>query len=175
MSFLIPESIETARLVLRGFRDEDWRAMHAYYEDPECVAYTTLRPFSEEESRGMVSAILRHWQRLGYGPYAVEDKTSGAVLGTVGLWYPREWPEAEIKWALARRHWGRGFAAEAARAVQAMAARHLPTLRPISLIHADNANSLRLAAAVGAVFEKAMDFRGAVYHVYRHPAPSRGD
>lgn len=147
--------------------------MHAYYGDPESVVYTTLRPFSEEESQRMVAAILRHWQRLGYGPYAVEEKASGAVLGTVGLWYPREWPETEIKWALARQHWGKGYAAEAARAVQSTAGTHLPELRPISMIHADNVNSLRLAQAVGAVFEKEMDFRGGVYHMYRHPAPQQ--
>jgi len=169
MSFLIPEAIESSRLALRFFRDEDWVALHEYYADPACAVYTTLRPYSEEESQSMVAAVLRHWQRLGYGPYAVEEKTTGAVLGIVGLWYPRSWPEAEIKWGLARRHWGKGYAAEAARAVQAMTKQYLPDLRPISMIHAGNAGSIRLAQAVGAVFEKAMDFRGDLYHVYRHP------
>jgi RimJ/RimL family protein N-acetyltransferase len=169
MSFLIPESIESPRLHLRTFRDQDWSGLHEYYADAECTRYTTLQPLSEEESRRMLAAMMRHWQRMGYGPYAVEDKASGSVLGIVGLWYPRQWPEPEIKWALARRHWGRGYAAEAARAVQAMAACHMPELHLISLIHRHNGPSIRLARAVGATLEKELPFRGDIYHVYRHP------
>lgn len=169
MSFLIPESIESARLFLRTVDEEDWRALHAYYADAECTQYTTLHPLSEEESRRIVGSMSRHWQRKGYGPYTLREKATGTVLGVVGLWYPKEWPEPEIKWALARTHWNKGYAAEAARAVQAMAARHLPELRLISLIHCENQASIRLALAVGATLEREMAFRGAVYHVYRHP------
>jgi RimJ/RimL family protein N-acetyltransferase len=35
-------------------------------------------------------------------------------LGTVGLWYPVDWPAPEIKWALIRKAWGKGYAREAA-------------------------------------------------------------
>ena len=58
-----------------------------------------------------------HWQIHGYGPYAVEDKSSARVLGTVGFWYPNDWPSPEIKWALAPEYWGQGYASEAAPAV----------------------------------------------------------
>jgi RimJ/RimL family protein N-acetyltransferase len=169
MSFLIPESIETPRLRLRTVTDEDWFALHEYYGDVQSVKYTTLQALTEEDSRRTVGSIGRHWQRLGYGPYLVEEKATATVLGLVGLWYPKEWPEPEIKWALIRRHWGQGYAAEAARAVQAMAARHLPDLRLISLIHVENQASIGLAIAVGATAEREMPFRGAVYRVYRHP------
>ncbi|MBL8489122.1 MAG: GNAT family N-acetyltransferase [Rhodocyclaceae bacterium] len=171
MPSLIPVSLRSARLHLRCVADDDWVGLHEYYGDAECTRYTTLQPLAPEETRRMVGAVRRHWERRGYGPYVLEETATGQVLGIAGPWYPKEWPEAEIKWALARRHWGRGFAAEAARAVQAMAAVHLPGLRLISLIHADNAPSIALALAVGARFERAMDFRGGTYHVYRHPAP----
>jgi RimJ/RimL family protein N-acetyltransferase len=153
MSFSIPESIQSQRLWLRTVKDEDWSGLHAYYSDAECTTYTTLRPFSEDESRDMVHSLRRHWQRRGYGPYVLEEKATGIVLGIAGLWYPKIWPEPEIKWALARRHWGKGYAGEAARAVQAMAARHLPELRLISLIDSRNQASIRVARAVGASLE----------------------
>jgi predicted glycosyltransferase len=41
-----------------------------------------------------------------------------------------------------------------------MAAQYLPDLSLISLIHPDNANSINLAKAVSAYFEKEYDFRG---------------
>lgn len=169
MRFLIPESIESTRLLLRTATDEDWPGLHAYYSDPECIKYTTQHPLSEDESRRTVKSISRHWERKGYGPYVIQEKVTGTVLGLVGLWFPKEWPEPEIKWALSRPHWGKGYAAEAARAVQAMAARHMPELHLISLIHSENQPSIRLAIAVGATLEKEMEFRGGIYHVYRHP------
>ncbi len=169
MEFLIPESVESARLCLRTVKDEDWPALHEYYSDAECIKYTTQHPLLEDESRRTVGSFSRHWQRHGYGPYVIQEKETGSVLGIAGLWYPKEWPEPEIKWALARRHWGKGYAGEAARAVQTMAARHMPDLHLISLIHSENQPSIRLAIAVGAAMEREMEFRGGIYHVYRHP------
>lgn len=168
-TYLIPSHIETPRLLLRPFRDGDWRDLHAYYGDLECTRYTFQRALSEGETWRAMASMVGHWQLRGYGPYALEEKESGKVLGTAGLWYPQEWPEPEIKWALSRRYWGQGYAAEAARAVQAMAAEHVPQLSLISLIHADNAASIQLAEAVGAHRERGIPFRGSTYLVFRHP------
>ncbi|MBI4986613.1 MAG: GNAT family N-acetyltransferase [Rhodocyclales bacterium] len=167
--FSIPTAIESPRLVLRRVCANDWRELHEYYADAESTRYTVRAALDEEGSRRITDAMMQHWQRRGYGPYALVEKQGGAVLGVCGLWYPKEWPEPEIKWALCRRHWGRGYAAEAARAVQAMAAQHRPDLHLISLIHVDNLNSINLAQAVGATREKEIPFRDALYAVFRHP------
>lgn len=165
----IPETLETDRLVLRMFVEDDWRALHEHFSDAECTRYTFRRALTEAASWRAMASMAGHWLLRGYGPYAVEEKASGTVLGTVGPWYPLEWPEAEIKWALARRHWGRGYASEAVRAVQRMAQEHLPGPPPISLIDSRNAFSIRLALAVGATLEREMEFAGGPFHVYRHP------
>jgi len=169
-NFAIPQTVETERLVLRMFRQDDWRALHEYYSDAECMRFTFRRPLSESASWRMVATMAGQWLLRGYGPYAVEDKATGAVLGAVGLWYPLEWPEPEIKWALARRHWGRGYASEAARTVQRMARERLPKLSLISLIDSRNEASIRLALAVGASLERETEFLGEPFHIYRHPA-----
>lgn len=170
--WLIPLRLETPRLVLRQMTDADWPALHAYYSDAEATRFTVGRALTEGESWRTMAAMVGHWVLRGYGPYGLEEKTTGRVVGAVGLWYPNDWPEPEIKWALARVHWGRGLAREAARAVQAMAAEHLPDLHLISLIHQDNAASIRLAEAVGATFEAEVEFRGWPARIYRHPRPS---
>ncbi|MCF8173621.1 MAG: GNAT family N-acetyltransferase [Burkholderiaceae bacterium] len=171
--FKVPQRLETERLVLRMFVEEDWRALHEHYSDAECVRFTFGRAQSEAGSWRAMASMLGHWQLRGYGPYALEEKATRLVLGTVGLWYPIDWPEPEIKWALARRHWGQGYASEAVRAVQAMAGDSLPGLPPISFINSANAASIRLALAVGATLERETEFRGACWHVYRHPSPRR--
>ena len=112
--------------------------------------------------------MIGHWQVRGYGPYAVVDKQSAEVLGTVGYWYPNDWPEAEIKWGLARRFWGQGYASEAARAVHAAGLEHMPDTSLISLIHDDNAASIGVALSLGAERERSVDFEGEPHGIYRH-------
>jgi RimJ/RimL family protein N-acetyltransferase len=168
MGYLIPETIETQRLQLRLFKDSDWRGLYQYYSDPECTKYTIQRTLTEGESWRTMASIIGHWQLRGYGPYAVEEKQTGMVLGVVGLWFPNDWPEPEIKWGLARSYWGQGYATEAARAVKEMAARHLPDVSLISLIFSENERSKNVARALGAVFEQEIEFRGLKAHIYRH-------
>ena len=168
MNYLIPEQLETERLVLRMFRESDWKDMHEYYGDPECTKYTSGRALKEYESWQKVAALLGHWQMRSYGAYAVEEKSSKKVSGVVGLDYPLDWPEPEIQWGLSRQFWGKGYASEAVREVKKMTAQYLPDLSLISLIHPNNNSSINLAKAVGAYFEKDYFFRDDTWSIYRH-------
>jgi RimJ/RimL family protein N-acetyltransferase len=115
-----------------------------------------------------MAAMIGHWQLRMYGSYALEERTTHSVIGVAGLDYPNDWPEPEIKWGLIRDFWGKGYASEAVRAVKKMWVEYLPDLSFISLIHPDNANSINLAKAVGAYFEKEYEFRGDTWSIYRH-------
>lgn len=165
----MPTHLESERLILRPFVHGDWPALHAHYGDPECTRFTFGRALSEGESWRAMASMVGHWALRGYGPYALEEKTSGTVIGAAGLWYPMDWPEPEIKWALSRPFWGQGLASEAVRVVQTMALEAAPELRLISFINAQNEASIRLALAVGARLEQQRQFRGAAWHLYRHP------
>ncbi len=169
MAFLVPEQLDTERLILRQFREDDWQDLHAYFSHPQATQYTVGRAFSEGETWRTMCAMIGHWQLRGYGPYAVEEKASGNVIGPVGFWYPNDWPSPEIKWALSPEYWGKGFASEAARAVQAAGLEFLPDIALISFINADNAASIKMALAIGASYEAEVLFRGARWHIYRHP------
>lgn len=168
MKYRIPEQLETERLLLRIFREADWQALHEYYSDEACIKYTIGRILTEAESWREMAIRTGHWLLRGYGPYAVEEKSSGTVIGIVGLWYPLEWPEPEITWHLVRRYWGKGFAREAVRSVRNMAFEYVPELPLISFIHPENSASIKLALALNAKFEKTMKFRGGDWCIYRH-------
>ena len=165
----LPPSISTARLTLRQFLHDDWPAMHAHYADPECTRFTFRRALTEAESWRAMASMVGHWQLRGYGPYAVVETSSQQVIGTAGLWYPNDWPEPEIKWALTRLYWGKGYAKEAVKAIQGLALAHFQGKAPISLIHSENSASIHLAVAVGATLEKEVEFRGVPWLLYRHP------
>jgi RimJ/RimL family protein N-acetyltransferase len=164
----IPDILETPRLRLTRPQAEDWQTLHEYYADPECAQFTFQNPLPEAETQRVLGSLVRHWERKGYGPYVLTEVKSSSTVGLVGLWFPSEWPEAEIKWAIIRRHWGKGYASEAARAVQAMLPNHLPEMQPISLIDADNSRSIALARALGASLERELPFRNRPFHMYRH-------
>jgi RimJ/RimL family protein N-acetyltransferase len=117
----IPTLLETSRLVLRQFDERDWDDLHRMFEDEECVRYTIKTPLTHWQTWRTLAGYVGHWSMRGYGPYAVVEKSSGKMMGPVGLWYPGDWPEPEIKWSLSREFWGKGYATEAALAVQTMA------------------------------------------------------
>lgn len=168
MSYVVPETLETDRLKLRMFKDEDWQDLHILYSDEETTRYTIRRVLDEDDSWRTMAMLIGHWQLRGYGPYAVEEKVSGTVMGYVGLWYPRAWPEPEIAWALARSYWGKGFASEAARCVKAMAHKHLPDIPFISMTDKNNSRSRKLAESLGAKFERELVFKDHLCVIYRH-------
>jgi RimJ/RimL family protein N-acetyltransferase len=168
MKYRIPEQLETERLILRMFKEPDWRDLHEYYSDGQCTKYTTGRILTEPESWREMAIRAGHWLLRGYGPYALEERASGRVVGIAGLWYPLEWPEPEITWHLVRRCWGQGLAREAVRAIHRMALEYAPETAWISVIHPENTASIKLALAVGAQFEKLVTFRNGQWHLYRH-------
>jgi len=172
MTFLVPNKVETKRLILRQFTESDWEDLHHYYSSDAATKFTVGRPFTEGETWRTMCSMIGHWQVRGYGPYAIEERQSGRVLGTAGFWFPNDWPSPEIKWALAPDYWGKGFASEAARAVQKIGQDFLPHISLISFINADNHASIQLAKAIGACFEEEVPFRGAQWHIYRHPRKS---
>ena len=169
MPYKIPQSIETDRLLMEKVDISHWQSLHRYYCDEAATRFTTGKALTEGESWRLVAALIGHWEIHGYGPYTLKLKQSSEVIGVVGLWYPGDWPEPEIKWALITEFAGQGYASEAARAVQLMATEFLPGLELISLIMNQNSASVRLAEAVGAEYEKTISFRGKEALVYRHP------
>ena len=171
MKPLVPETVETERLKLRQFTIDDTDAVARMLADAEVMKYIGGKPQTEvwEIWRSLASA-LGHWALRGYGPYAVEEKASGEVVGRIGLLNPIGWPELEIAWTLNRSHWGKGYATEAAAATGHAAVRHLKADRLISMIHPDNVGSQRVAERLGAVRDGTTDFFGAdtTTYIYRH-------
>lgn len=83
--FTIPQQLESESLILRMFREADWRSMHAHYSNPECTRYTLGRVLTEGESWRQTATLAGHWLLRGYGPCALEDKASWAMASESDL------------------------------------------------------------------------------------------
>lgn len=144
-------TLETDRLILRGWRESDFDAFAAMMADPECARFLTgdQRPQDRATAWRGLALHVGHWTLRGYGLFVVEEKASGAFVGRVGPWRPEEWVGFELGWGLARAHWDKGYAYEAARAAGAWALETFAPNELVSLIHADNVRSAALAQRLG--------------------------
>ncbi len=159
--------LETPRLRLRLFRDDDLDAYADMCADAEVMRYIGERkPMTRSEAWRHMAMMLGHHHLRGYGLWAVEEKTTGEVAGRVGIWRPEGWPGLEAAWTLRRSHWGKGYATEAAAAAIAYAFSELKAAHVISLIDPQNAASICVAERVGERLEGATQISGNTVQVY---------
>lgn len=145
---LIPV-LETERLILRAFCEDDLTAWAAVMGDPDVARYVAPAPMTREESWRSMAGSLGHWLLRGYGTWAVERKSDGAMMGRVGMINPEGWPGLEIGWTLGKRYWGQGYATEAAAVAMRYAFLTQPAAKLISCIDPDNVASQAVARRIG--------------------------
>ncbi|MBI1328655.1 MAG: GNAT family N-acetyltransferase [Alphaproteobacteria bacterium] len=145
---MIPR-LETGRLILREFRQADLDAFASFMADPEVTRYIAPAPMNRADAWRSMASALGHWMLLGYGTWAVERKSDGALMGRVGMINPEGWPSLEIGWTLGKPYWGGGYATEAAAAAMRYAFLTQPVDRLISCIDPDNTPSQAVAQRLG--------------------------
>jgi RimJ/RimL family protein N-acetyltransferase len=152
--------IETERLILRGWREEDYQPFAAMMADPETARFIGGVQSANDAWRTMAT-IIGHWQLRGYGFWVVERKSDKTFLGRIGLWQPEGWPGMEVGWGLARGHWGNGYATEAAKASLDYGFHNYKVAKLISTIHPENIPSQRVAKRLGEI--KGAPFEHVIY------------
>jgi RimJ/RimL family protein N-acetyltransferase len=160
-------TIETERLLLRSFREDDLDEFAVLNADPEVVKYLGAgKPWSREETWMQMASFLGHWELRGYGLWAVEERSSGKFIGRIGLLNPEGWYSLELAWTLTRSRWGNGFATEGARAALEYAFNVVKVNHIVSLIDSRNLASMRVAERVGEKLEERIELRGKNVSVY---------
>jgi len=147
--------LDTARLVLRGHQIDDLSEYTAMWQNPGFYRYLGGNPLGEEEVWRKMLAQQGHWLLMGYGFWAIEEKSTGRFIGCVGFSdYHRDLTPSiqgipEIGWVLAPRVHGLGYATEAVTAVLAWGEQQFATAQTVCIIDPDNAGSLRVAHKFG--------------------------
>ena len=163
-------TLQTSRLVLRPFREEDLGDYQAMCSDPEVMRFLGGKTWSRMDTWRHIATILGHWQLRGFGLWAVEEADSGIFVGRIGFIQPAGWPGFELGWTLARKYWGKGYATEAAQRALEYAFTELDREHVISLIHPKNQASLAVAKRLGEQYEETIEFFGdqiSVYGIWR--------
>lgn len=160
---MIPLERQTARLLLRQWRDEDAEPLAAIYAQP---AYLEHMPSLDlEETRAQIERFRRGWAEEGFSHWAAEDAASGRLAGRIGLLRHRDWTPGgapvEVGWTLDRAFWGRGLATEGGRAALELWREHLPgDPELISITTPENGRSLAVMRLLGLRFRGETHWHG---------------
>jgi [ribosomal protein S5]-alanine N-acetyltransferase len=109
-------TLETTRLILRPYREEDVKELLPLIGARE-VAATTLRiphPYSEKDAREFIVMMQHDSENVRR---AVTLRSDGRIVGGVGLHLNEKYRHAELGYWIGVPYWGRGYATEAAAAL----------------------------------------------------------
>ncbi len=161
------KTLETERLILRMFREGDLDEYAEICSDHEVMRYLGEgRALDRWEAWRQMAMVLGHWQLRGYGPWAVEERATGRLLGRIGFFNPEGWPGFELGWVLRRDSWGNGFATEGATAALSFAFGEMKQSKVISLIQPANEPSIRVALRLGYSLEGRGEVLGKEVLIY---------
>lgn len=77
-------ALETPRLRLRSWHDEDLGPLARLCADPEVMRYSPAL-LSRDQSAALLVRSRLHLLRHGFGPWALERKDNGVFIGYCGL------------------------------------------------------------------------------------------
>ena len=158
--------LETERLLLRQFREDDLDEWARITSDATVMRYVGGSALTRDEAWRSLGYALGHWQIRGFGLWAAEEKSSGRLVGRIGLYQPEGWPGLEVGWLVDRARWGEGLASEGGAASLAHAFESLGAERVISVIEPANAASIRVAEKLGERFRESRQLQGRLVSIY---------
>lgn len=143
--------LETPRLLLRAFEDDDWQPVLEYAAHPQALRYMPGDPPDAAAARSLV-----RWMQAGptdsppHDDFAIVHRAEQRVIGWCGLGIRYdEQDQGELAYALHPDFWGAGYATEAARAVLAYGFSERSLHRIYATCRPENAGSWRVLEKVG--------------------------
>lgn len=167
--------IETPRLLLRDFEKSDADGIFELDSDPEVHRFLGNKAIStKEEADSMIEFIRAQYVKFGIGRWAVTDKRTGEFYGWSGLKFidytiNNHTGYFDIGYRFIRKHWGKGYATEAAVAVRDYAFKDLDLEEIFSYAEAGNLNSQKVLKKIGLNFIENFTEDGVLMNWYHLP------
>ena len=154
--------IETERLILRGYREDDREAFAALNGDPRVGAWLAGTQ-DRAQSDAMMDRISGHIAAHGFGLWGAETRADSRLVGFVGLNTVKAsdlpvGPAVEMGWRLIPETWGQGLASEGAAAALAWGFAQLDAHEIIAFTADTNLASQGVMRKIGMVHDAARDF-----------------
>lgn len=157
--------LRTTRLLLRTFSVTDVEDARAYRDDPEFARFLRHipQPFTREHAEAFVTLNMTEpWETMPTFAIVLE----GQLIGTVNLEIDPANHTAMLGYAIARAHWGKGIAVEAATAVIAWAFATHDLAQIWASTDVEHVRSRRVMEKLGMTFDSS-DAREVIYRLRR--------
>ena len=151
-----PIEFDTERLRLRQWCTADREPFAALNADPQVMEFFPAL-LTRAESDALADRCQTYIENRGWSFWAVETKTTPEFIGFVGLHTPTDLPFTpcvEVGWRLAAKHWGKGFATEAARGALRVGFERLGLLEIVSFTAIGNIRSRAVMERLGMIDTK---------------------
>lgn len=160
--------LETDRLLLREFVEEDAEAFFKLNSDLEVLRFVPDKPLLnvEQARQLLVDHPIADYRKYGFGRGACILKSTGEQIGFAGLKYLKELGEVDVAYRLMPTHWGLGFATEAALASVRFGFAELGLKRIIGLAMPENVASVRVLEKTGLRYVETVTFWGHQFSKY---------
>jgi RimJ/RimL family protein N-acetyltransferase len=152
------ESLETPRLRLRPVTAGDAAFILELVNEPSWIRFIGDRKVHDLDDAGtyIARSFTAMYARHGLGLLLAERREDRAPLGICGLIKRESLPDVDLGFAFLPRHWSRGYAFEAARAVLEHGRDSLRLARIVAITDPENESSMRLLERLGFCFEKLL-------------------
>ena len=152
--------ITTERLGLRRWIDDDFLPFAKMNKDLEVMRYFPSL-LNDEETTAMMGRIKAHFDKHGFGLFALEKLSTKEFIGYAGFMVPSFesyfTPCIEIGWRLRKEDWGKGYATEAAKACLHYGFETLRFDKIYSFTSTINLKSEKVMQAIGMIKEGEFD------------------
>lgn len=164
-------AVETERLLLRPFEEDDLDFLDQLHGDEEVMRFILGHTRTHAENKAYLANLLDWQKKYGLGQRIVLRKSDGVAVGRCGysLWTGMErqgmeyydfdpksltdgektFQITELGYSFSRNVWGKGYATEAASAMRDTGLRDLKLEKIISLIDQKNTASMAVAERIG--------------------------
>ncbi len=148
--------LTTNRLLLREFEESDWQAVLHYQRDPLYLRYNPWDYRMPEEVQGFVNRFIlwSHEQPRRRFQFAITLRTTDQLIGNAGIRmkFANAW-DADLGYELDSRHWGQGYATEAATALLTLGFKDLHLHRIWATCISENTASAHVLQKIGMRLE----------------------
>jgi RimJ/RimL family protein N-acetyltransferase len=155
--------LQTPRLSLREFTLEDAGFALELLNEPGFLRFIGdkgVRTLGDAEEY-LEKGPMESYRRNGFGLYAVcVCGGATAPIGMCGLVRRDGLDDPDVGFAFLERHWGRGYAVEAAAAVLDHGTRTLALPRIVAITSPDNWGSIRVLEKIGLKFAQLVSWEG---------------
>jgi [ribosomal protein S5]-alanine N-acetyltransferase len=160
--------LETDRLFLREYVEEDAEAFFKLNSDPEVLRFVPdKRLLNVEQARQiLVDHPIADYRNTALAVAPASSKSTGEEIGFAGLKYLEEFGEVDVAFRLMRTHWGLGLATEASLASVRFGFADLALKSIIGLVIPENIASVRVLEKTGLRYAETVMFWGSQFSKY---------